>query len=74
MTKTSALVLAAFAVAFATPALAHCGGSHGKAYRTATVKKTPVVAKAAQPNEEPASGPAAETTAPAELNSGTSNG
>jgi hypothetical protein len=70
MTKTSALVLAAFAVAFATPALAHCGGSHGKAYRTATVKKTPVVAKAAQPNE----GPAAETTAPAELNSGTSNG
>jgi hypothetical protein len=62
--KILVLVLTAFAVAGANPALAHCGGSHGKSYRAATTSKKPVVAKAAQPKgEAAASAPIAETTA-----------
>ena len=76
MTKTAtALILAAFAVAFASPALAHCGGSHGKSYRAASTNKTPTVAKAAQPKEEAAaSAPSAEATTAAESNTGSFNG
>jgi hypothetical protein len=71
MTKTTALVLTAFAVAFANPAFAHCGGSHGKGYRAATTSKKPAMAKAAQPKAEAAASvPIAETTAPAELGPG----
>ena len=40
--KLLVLALTAFAVAGANPALAHCGGSHGKSYRAATTSKKPV--------------------------------
>jgi hypothetical protein len=50
-TMTIAFALA-IAAAAATPALAHCGGGHGKAYRAAKAAKTPTVAKAAQPREQ----------------------
>ena len=75
MTKMkTALVLTAFAVAFANPAFAHCGGSHGKSYRAASTNKKPTVAKAAQPKKEAAaSAPSSETTAPAESNTGSFN-
>ena len=69
--KLLVLALTAFAVAGANPALAHCGGSHGKSYRAATTSKKPSVAKAAQPKgEAAASAPIAETTAPAEIGTG----
>jgi hypothetical protein len=70
-TKLLVLALTAFAVAGTTPALAHCGGSHGKSYRAATTNKKPAVATAAQPKgEAAASAPIAETTAPAEVGTG----
>ena len=69
--KLLVLALTAFAVAGANPALAHCGGSHGKSYRAATTSKKPVVAKAAQPKgEAAASATIAEPTAPAEIGTG----
>ena len=76
MTKTLlVLALTAFPVAGANPALAHCGGSHGKSYRAASTNKTPTVAKAAQPKEETAaSAPSAEATTAAESNTGSFNG
>ena len=40
--KLLVLALTAIAVAGANPALAHCGGSHGKSYRAATTSKKPV--------------------------------
>jgi hypothetical protein len=46
MRKTIAMLVAAGALAMAAnPALAHCGGSHGKSYRAAQSKK-PATGKA----------------------------
>jgi hypothetical protein len=59
-TMTLALALAAMAAA-ASPALAHCGGGHGKPYRSAKAAKAPAVAKAVQPKEQ---APPAATSAP----------
>jgi hypothetical protein len=69
--KKTTLVLAAAAVMTlaAGPAFAHCGGSYGKAYRSANagnkpavanVAKKPAVATAAEPQKEDA--PAAATS------------
>ena len=58
--KTVTLAFAlGLAVAAATPALAHCGGAHGKSYRAAKAAKAPTVAKSTQPKEQ---APAAATT------------
>ena len=60
MNKTAvALILAAFLAATTNPALAGCGGWHGKAHRAAQSAKKPIAAKAAK---RPA--PAEATTAP----------
>ena len=60
MQKTAlALAFAAVLAVAANPALAHCGGSHGKSYRSAKAVKKPAEAKAAQPRNAT---PAAATT------------
>jgi hypothetical protein len=60
MQKTAfALAVAAVLAVAANPAFAHCGGAHGKAYRSAQAAKKPAVAKAAQPAH---AAPAAATT------------
>ena len=60
MNKTAvALVLAAFLAATTNPALAGCGGWHGKTHRSAQSAKKPTAAKEAR---RPA--PAEATTAP----------
>ena len=66
--KLLVLALTAIAVAGANPALAHCGGSHGKSYRAATTSKKPVGGQSCtdRKREAAASAPIAETTAPAE--------
>ncbi len=56
-----ALVLAALLVATTNPALAGCGGSHGKAYRAAQGAKKPTVAKG---TEQKPSAPVTGTSAP----------
>lgn len=59
MKKTTvALVIATVMAAAASPALAHCGGSHGKSYRAAPVAKKPAPVKATTP------GAAKATTTP----------
>jgi uncharacterized protein YcnI len=60
--KKTTLVLAAAAVMAlaAGPAFAHCGGSHGKAYRSASAAKKLAVPTVAQPKKEDA--PAATTS------------
>ena len=58
-----ALVLAAFLAATTNPALAGCGGSHGKAHRAAQSAKKPAVAKGSG-SKTPA--PVAATSAPAQ--------
>ncbi len=58
--KTITLALAlGLAAAAATPALAHCGGAHGKSYRAAKAAKAPTVAKSTQPEQQT---PAAATS------------
>ncbi len=48
MKKTTvALVIAAVMAVAANPALAHCGGSHGKSYRAAQAKKPAATKEAA---------------------------
>lgn len=60
MQKTTlALALAAVLAVAANPAFAHCGGSHGKAHRSAKAAQKPAVAKAAKPGND---APAAATT------------
>jgi hypothetical protein len=62
MKKTTvALIVAAFLAATADPALAGCGGAHGKAYRAAQSAKKPTVAKRTE-SKNPA--PVATTSAP----------
>jgi hypothetical protein len=53
-TTLIAIALAAATSMAVTPALAHCGGSHGKAYRAAQAKK-PAATKeaAAKPDGQP---------------------
>lgn len=64
MKKTTvALVLAAVVAVAANPALAHCGGSHGKSHRAAAAAKKPATATTTKPNND--LGPAAATSEPA---------
>lgn len=63
MKKTTvALLLAAVMAVAANPALAHCGGSHGKSHRAAAAAKKPATATTTKPSGEV--GPAAGTSEP----------
>ena len=57
-----ALATAALMAAAASPAMAHCGGSHGKSYRAAQPAKKPDAAKTADPKTDAA--PTTSTTSP----------
>lgn len=61
-TALIAIAIAAATTMAVTPALAHCGGSHGKSYRAAQVKKPAqtrqAAAKPAAPKDAMAAAPA----------------
>ena len=67
MKKTTiALVAAALMAVAASPAMAHCGGAHAKAYRAAQPAKKPDVAKTVEPktDQAPTTGTSSPTFTP----------